>query len=636
VTTTASSEFPWYRSFRVKLIVTLFPILAGVTIASLWFAERLYSKAQQRQFEAQFESYIQAFDQTRQARFEAISEKLAAAAADPTLIHRLQTGELQNLRSLVEPLLQDLAPPRPNPDALPERRPFAPRTSLPNPDPTTARPLNRPPTYIALLDQHGQLIEDANLGTSPRPTDPPPSRDERQRRARAFLRLEGQETLALALTQPHVGYKLVTLPGSDRSQVAQIFVNPIRSSVKGDFLGALIFGLPLPTLDEISLYAQSRRLDQSRIMSGVWVEDQVISSTIPSSKLDEVATIISQEIKRSNATEEHLIVNIDDIRYRIIYRILNPDSPFEHAAQVNLYSLNAIDGEIMELRTIAAEIAGVAMLVSLGLILFVSRGLSGPVSALTAGTRSIVAGRYDLRLPVTTHDELGQLTAAFNDMAANLALKDRYRAVLDAVADPSVAQRLLYESHDLGGIQKEVTILFCDIRGFTALSERLDPTEVIDLINEHMTALTDIAYQHGGTVDKFVGDLIMVLFGAPESSGQDPAQAVACAIAMQHTRAALNAHSPVPLEIGIGIATGQVIVGCMGSKKRLNYTVLGHRVNLAARLCNAAGPGDILVDDNTRDSLPSSIALTPQQPVRLKGISAEIQSYAVNPTATSR
>jgi class 3 adenylate cyclase len=635
VTTTASSEFPWYRSFRVKLIVTLFPILAGVTIASLWFAERLYSKAQQRQFEAQFESYIQAFDQTRQARFEAISEKLAAAASDPTLIHRLQTGELQNLRSLVEPLLQDLAPPRPSPDALPERRPFTPRTSLPNPDPTTARPLNRPLTYIALLDQDGQLIEDANLGTAPRSTAPLPSRAERQRRARAFLRLKGQETLALALTQPHVGYKLITLPGSDRSQVAQIFVNPIRSSAKGDFLGALIFGLPLPALDEVSLYAQSWHLDQSRIMSGVWAEDQVISSTIPSSKLDEVATIISQEIKRSNATEEHLIVHIDGIRYRIIYRILNPDSPFEHAAQVNLYSLNAIDGEIMELRTIAAQIAGVAMLVSLGLILFVSRGLSGPVSALTAGTRSIVAGRYDLRLPVTTLDELGQLTAAFNDMAANLALKDRYRAVLDAVADPSVAQRLLHESHDLGGIQKVVTILFCDIRGFTALSERLDPTEVIDLINEHMTALTDIAYQHGGTVDKFVGDLIMVLFGAPESSGQDPAQAVACAIAMQHTRAALNAHSHVPLEIGIGIATGQVIVGCMGSKKRLNYTVLGHRVNLAARLCNAAGPGDILVDDNTRDSLPSSIALTPQQPVRLKGISAEIQSYAVNSTATS-
>lgn len=649
------SQFPWYRSFRVKLIVTLFPILAGVTIASLWFAERLYSQAQQRQFEAQFESYIDAFDQSRLARYDAISESLTSVAANEALVSRLRDGSLQNIRSVVEPLLQEIGrqrlaseqtinptgyrpnrPQEPDTATSPDRRQSFGGPNRPPPNPNSPQPPffrpQPPSTYIALLDRHGQLIEDSSLGPQLRGSARPPSREERDRRTKAFLRLEGQAKLSMALTTQQVGYKIVTLPESDRLQAAQIFVSPIRDPENGSFLGALVFGLPLPTLDERSLYAQSRHLDQSRIMSGVWIEDQLVSGTIPERKHAEVAAIISAAMKRSNAKEEHLIVTIDGIRHRMIYRVLNPDSPFETAAQVNLYSLDSIDGEILELRTIAAEIGGIAMLVSLGLILFVSRGLSGPVSALTAGTRAIVAGRFDLRLPVTTKDELGQLTQAFNDMAANLALQDRYRSVLDAVADPSVAQRLLHDTHDLGGVQKEVSMLFCDIRGFTALSERLDPVLVIDLINEHMTALTDIAYQHGGTVDKFVGDLIMVLFGAPETASDDAERAVACAIAMQKTRADLNANSQVPLEIGIGIATGIVIVGCMGSKKRLNYTVLGHRVNLASRLCNAAGAGQIIIDDITRSKLPATLAVTPLQPIRLKGISSEIESYAITPT----
>lgn len=650
VSTTSTPQFPWHRSFRVKLIITLFPILAGVIIASLWFAERLYSQAQQRQFETQFESYIDAFDHSRQARYDAISENLSAVAANAALIAKLREGDLQNVRSVVEPLLQELGRQRlaseqtsspfgyrpirqqqPSPGANPERRlPFA-GPSPDSPQPPSFRP-PPPSTYIALLDRHGELIEDSSLGPQPQNNDRPPSRVERDRRTKAFLRLEGQEKLSMALTTQQVGYKIVTLPGSDRLQVAQIFVSPIRDPESSSFLGALVLGLPLPTLDERTLYAQSRHLEQTRIMSGIWVENQIISGTIPDSKHEEVAAIISDAMKRSNAKEEHLIVTIDGVRHRMIYRVLNPDSPFETAAQVNLYSLDSIDDEILELRTIAAEIAGIAMLVSLGLILFVSRGLSGPVSALTAGTRAIVAGRFDLRLPVTTKDELGQLTQAFNDMAADLALQDRYRSVLDAVADPSVAQRLLHDTHDLGGVQKEVSMLFCDIRGFTALSERLDPVLVIDLINEHMTALTDIAYQHGGTVDKFVGDLIMVLFGAPDTAADDAERAVACAIAMQRTRADLNANSQVPLEIGIGIATGPVIVGCMGSKKRLNYTVLGHRVNLASRLCNTAGAGQIIIDDITRSKLPTHLAVTPLQPIRLKGISSEIESYAIAPT----
>ena len=269
------------------------------------------------------------------------------------------------------------------------------------------------------------------------------------------------------------------------------------------------------------------------------------------------------------------------------------------------------------------------MLISLGLIIIVSRTLSGPVSALTTATHQIASGNYAFRVPVQSRDELGLLSSAFNEMATDLALKERYRSVLSAVADPAVAQRLIHDSHDLGGVQKQVSVLFCDIRGFTSLSEQLPPHDVIELLNQHMTALTEVAYQYNGTVDKFVGDMIMVLFGAPESSADDAQRTVRCALAMRQTRNHLNSQSQFPLEIGIGIATGSVVAGCMGSEKRLNYTVLGHRVNLAARLCGIAAAGQILIDDATQLRLPENAVTTPLPPARLKGIAEEVQAYSV-------
>jgi class 3 adenylate cyclase len=144
-----------------------------------------------------------------------------------------------------------------------------------------------------------------------------------------------------------------------------------------------------------------------------------------------------------------------------------------------------------------------------------------------------------------------------------------------------------------------------------------------------MTILTEVAYAHGGIVDKFVGDLIMVLFGAPISTGQDTLNAVHCARAMILRRREMNATSRHPLEIGIGLASGSVVAGCMGSEQRLSYTVLGHRVNLASRLCSVAQAGEIIADAHTVAALSDAISAKALPVMQLKGFSEPVEPYRI-------
>ena len=144
-----------------------------------------------------------------------------------------------------------------------------------------------------------------------------------------------------------------------------------------------------------------------------------------------------------------------------------------------------------------------------------------------------------------------------------------------------------------------------------------------------MTAMTQLVYLHGGVVDKFVGDLIMAVFGVPTSQGDDALRAARCALEMLDERHRLNTRTGRIVEVGIGLAYGELVAGCMGSTDRLNYTVLGDRVNLAARLCSAAGPGELLADQAVADALDDSIHATAREPIELKGFSEPMDSFAL-------
>jgi len=274
-----------------------------------------------------------------------------------------------------------------------------------------------------------------------------------------------------------------------------------------------------------------------------------------------------------------------------------------------------------------AGAAALALGVGVASAALMGRGLSRPVAALSAAAERIEGGDFAVRVDAGGRDELSRLGARFNSMAEGLAQRERFRRVLDAVTDPEVASELVAGRLDLTGSEQEVGVLFCDIRGFTSLTEGKEPRAVIALLNEHMTLLTDVAYAHGGTVDKFVGDLIMVTFGAPRTAADDALRMARCALAMVAARSRANEGAAEPIRIGVGCAYGRVVAGCMGSARRLDYTVLGERVNLAARRCSKAPAMRVWVDLGTRDALGGRARFSGLPPIEAKGFSRPVEAF---------
>lgn len=322
-------------------------------------------------------------------------------------------------------------------------------------------------------------------------------------------------------------------------------------------------------------------------------------------------------------------VVVEGMPHLLFNTLMTTDTGFPAARQITLFSLR----EQVELQ---ASITRVLVLLAIGGIvfsLFLSMGLanslSRPIARLRNAAAQIGRGEFDTRVEVRTRDELEQLGASFNEMAEGLSLKERYKSVLSKVADSQVADRLMRGDLDMRGELVEATVMFCDIRGFTAMSEGMDPHKLIAILNEHMTAMTEVVYEFGGVVDKYVGDELMVIFGAPLRHEDDVERAYACGQKMLQRCKEMNANRERALTIGIGMAHGTMVAGCMGSDTRLNYTVLGDRVNLAARLCSQAGGMEVVVDEAIRERLGATLEGATQRTLPLKGFATSPPFYVM-------
>jgi len=368
-------------------------------------------------------------------------------------------------------------------------------------------------------------------------------------------------------------------------------------------------------------------MSQKAIRSGILIENRIHSKTIPETLDDEISTNVQGDIQREGKPSGSFTMHLEGTAERIFYRLLNPDSPFPPAYQISVYSLAGAVRTQEELRWEILVFGAAALLAALLLSLLIAHGLSVPLREMAAATTALRGGDLEVRVPVRSRDDFGELAQSFNEMAEGLAQKERYRTVLNMVADEKVAKALVEGQLALGGELREISVLFCDIRGFTPYTQNMPPEQVIEMLNEHMTALTRVVKEHNGVLDKFVGDLLMAIFGAPVSHESDTLNTALCALALVRERDKLNETSSHRLTIGIGIATGKVVAGCMGSFDRLNYTVLGERVNLASRLCSHAGPGQIVIDQSTRVKLGSSITTQSLPTLNLKGFSENVMAY---------
>jgi len=229
--------------------------------------------------------------------------------------------------------------------------------------------------------------------------------------------------------------------------------------------------------------------------------------------------------------------------------------------------------------------------------------------------------------------------AAVSIQNANLALKiekeAQTRAQISRLIPPSVVEQVLKGELTIekGGRQTEVTMLFSDIRGFTTMSDGRPPQEIVNTLNEYFEVMVDILFKYSGTLDKFVGDEIIGLFGAPIAIDDAPFKAVACALAMlqgleefNRTRAAEN---QAAIRIGVGINTGNVITGSIGSTRALQYTAIGDAMNVASRLVNVASSGEIIVSEDTYRHIKGRVEATALPPVKVKGKADELKVYRI-------
>jgi adenylate cyclase len=234
-------------------------------------------------------------------------------------------------------------------------------------------------------------------------------------------------------------------------------------------------------------------------------------------------------------------------------------------------------------------IVGVTLLASVGMALFLAKSITKPLRALQAAMARVQQNDLTAQVPVMTNDELGYVSEQFNAMTAGLRQGEMLRNLLNLYVSPEVARAALEHGAQLGGELVECTVLFSDIRGFTGLSERLSPETLIKLLNRYMSAMVGVVIEQGGIVNKFGGDSLLAVFGTPINPAPDhAARALAAARAMHGALATFNAAQAAEggtvLQIGIGIATGRLVAGNVGGLERLEYTVIGDPVNLAARL----------------------------------------------------
>jgi len=295
--------------------------------------------------------------------------------------------------------------------------------------------------------------------------------------------------------------------------------------------------------------------------------------------------------------------------------------------------------------TVSAIAAATLLMILLGVVIAFLMGerLTRPIHRLMDASKAIGDGKYHTRIKERRNDEIGYLTEAFNNMANGLLEKSQVENAFSRFVSTNVAKQIMANLDEirLGGKHVNGSVLFADIVGFTSLSEKLSPDEVAGILNEYFTYISMASELYRGTIDKYMGDCAMVVFGVPEEDPEHKFNALACAVMIQKLVARINAarvrEGKTPIHFRIGVNSGTMLAGNMGSNERMQYTVVGETVNLASRLHTVANKEQIVITEHLYHDKDIKWRITAQrhQSIKLRGIATPVSTYIVNDVSDS-
>ncbi len=288
-----------------------------------------------------------------------------------------------------------------------------------------------------------------------------------------------------------------------------------------------------------------------------------------------------------------------------------------------------------QVRREAIYIAGRILSVALFLIFIFSMSLTAPIEKLADVTEEVAKGNFAVKSNVRSRDEVGELARSFDQMIEGLQERDKVKNLLNKFHGSTVTEDLLKGDVQLGGSRKDVTVFFSDIRDFTKFSEGHTPEEVVDMLNEYFQIMVGIINRNQGIVDKFIGDAIMAVWGAPHGGDRDAHNAVKACLEMRQALAQLNelrvGRGQVPIRIGMGLHSGDAISGTIGSDERMEYTVIGDSVNQASRIeaSTKAFGTDLLLSDAVAERVGAEFMVEEAGRAEVKGKSKPLIMYKV-------
>jgi adenylate cyclase len=349
----------------------------------------------------------------------------------------------------------------------------------------------------------------------------------------------------------------------------------------------------------------------------------------------ELELIINGAVDMHTWNWRHLTGN----RQQTVMSFLQPIRFHDVTTGFAVVTLNRADLLSAVSTAVNAIIVATILIITLGIVMSFALGrhITQPIDRLVDASHAIGKGDYSFRFADQRKDELGHLMEAFNEMAEGMLEKSQVKSALSRYVSPGVARVILSNLDDVGlsGKRIEGTVVFADIKGFTQISERIRPEDLVAILNRYFTLVTHACEINNGMVDKYMGDGVMLVFGAPEPDKDHAFNAIACALLIQKLIAYENskraAEGLFPVQFRVGVNTGSMLAGNMGSTERMEYTVVGDTVNLASRLCGITNAGEIVISREMylRDDIRTRVLAGEYQSIRLRGISQPVSTYRV-------